>query len=48
MKTAWALWVGGVDDEWFPTKQQAEEAKKYWVAEGYDDVQIEEIKETAQ
>ena len=42
MKTAWALWVGGIDD-YYPTKQQAEEARKQWIAEGYDDIQIEEI-----
>jgi hypothetical protein len=40
MKTAWVLWVGGIDD-YYHTKQQAEEARKQWVADGYDDTQIE-------
>lgn len=42
MKTAWVLWVGGIDD-WYSTKQQAEEARQEWIAEGYDEIQIEEI-----
>ena len=36
----YAVWVGGVDD-WYPTKEKAEEAAAEWRAKGYTDVVIE-------
>lgn len=36
------LWVGGVDD-YYNNLTSAENAKKEWVANGYDDVVIEEV-----
>ncbi len=40
----WIVWVGGVDDH-YQTKKEAQEAAKEWREKGYDDVQLEKMKE---
>jgi len=40
----WIVWVGGVDDH-YQTKEEAQEAAKEWRKKGYDDVQLEKMKD---
>lgn len=38
--TAYIVWVGGIDD-WYSSKEKAEEAAKEWKEKGYTDIIIE-------
>ena len=41
----YTVWVGGVEvNDHLLTKDQAERLAKCYIADGYDDVQIEEVK----
>lgn len=42
MDTLWTVWVGGVDDSTYKTKEAAEIVAEVWRSEGYDDVVVEE------
>jgi hypothetical protein len=43
----YSVWVGGgeINNYQIQSKKEAEAIAKEWILEGYDDVQIEEIKE---
>ena len=43
----YSVWVGGgeVNNYAIDSRKEAEAIAKEWILEGYDDVQIEEIKE---
>ena len=43
-KWKYIVWVGGVDD-YYTTYDKAKEAHDEWIAQGYDDVTIENIEE---
>jgi len=40
----WIVWVGGVDD-YYTNYERAKKHYDEWIEEGYDFVQLEEIKE---
>ena len=40
----WIVWVGGVDD-YFLNYKDAKESYDEWIANGYDFVKLEEIKQ---
>ena len=40
----WIVWVGGVDD-YYTHHETAKKHYEEWINKGYDDVQLEEIKE---
>ena len=37
------VWIGGIDDH-YKTKEEAEQAVKYWQSRGYEDVILEIVK----
>ena len=39
------VWVGGIGDDHYKTKEEAQEAVEYWKSRGYDHVQLEELEE---
>ena len=45
-----SVWVGGIEinDYQIETQELAEKLANYWKAQGYDDVQIEEVKNAIQ
>jgi hypothetical protein len=45
MKTIFLVWVGGIADE-FDNEEDAKLRAAEWIAQGYDDVQIQAVQET--
>tara|TARA_R100001369_G_scaffold64707_1_gene91894 strand:- start:38 stop:184 length:147 start_codon:yes stop_codon:yes gene_type:complete len=41
-KWKYIVWVGGVDD-YYKTYKQAKEAYEGWIAQGYDQVELEKL-----
>jgi hypothetical protein len=40
----WSVWVGGSEvNDYYLTKESAENLAQEWIAEGYDDVVVEEV-----